>query len=145
MAAKHSILGLKQVLKTWVDTMVGGTYLIGLFADDLIPDYDLVDADYLAGDGLPDFAGYAVQPLEGWAPSFQDVEHARATAATYTFTNTDVDNPNSIYGYVITDAANTSVILAERDPVADTAPVVMGNVPGETYKVTPNLSTVNEA
>jgi hypothetical protein len=140
MAAKHSILGLQNLLDAYLNTyLVGSGSRIGLFTGNLNPDYSLVDADYLTSQ--PAFGGYATQALTPWAPAYQDVAHARSTAPTYTFTVAIAGAAENVYGYFITDATEVYIIVAERDPAA---PVAIGDVAGQTYKVTPNISDINE-
>jgi hypothetical protein len=81
------------------------------------------------------WAGYSPISLGTWAPSGLSGLTAQAFLNVFpTWFNT-TGSPVSVYGYFITDAGNSVVYWAERDPNAVSGPIVLN--PGDSY--TPNI------
>lgn len=85
------------------------------------------------------FMGYLAQPLAGAAASTTSGGKGSTTWNTLTFTNNS-GAPVTVYGYYITDTANTKLFWAERDPAA---PITI-NASGGHYYVTPALTLASE-
>lgn len=140
MAAVHSHIGLKFALDTYLAGVITAAFRLHLFVNAITPDVDTVIGDLVEADNI-NFPGYAAQDLTPYGAAFDDGDHARSTAATYTFTVSSPGPGLDIYGYFVTDSSDGGLYWCERDP---DAPVAIGTVAGSTYKVTPNLSDTNE-
>lgn len=148
MAAKFFAFGLQQVL-FWLNygmTFTVDNIAMGLFTADLDPAWDSDQADYFGSEAT--FDGYEIMYLseqgEYGAP-YQSGSHAKADAPTFTFECTGTSIVENIYGYFmyqVEGAFEKTIWFAERDP---SAPVSIGSTAGQMYRVTPNLSSVNEA
>lgn len=148
MAAKFFAFGLQEVLQLLTDglTVLPGFINMGLFTADLNPAWDSDQADYFGSEAT--FDGYSVIALTDAGPyggPYQSGSHAKSDAPTFTFECTGTAVVENIYGYFmyqLEGAFEKTIWWAERDP---SAPVSIGSTIGQMYRVTPNLSSVNEA
>jgi hypothetical protein len=82
------------------------------------------------------FPGYAAQTVTGWGAPVVSAHVATVTAAQLTFTRNATGATENVYGYYVTDAANTVLLWAELDP---NAPIGLTNN-GDQYLVTPSVA-----
>lgn len=147
MAAKFFAFGLQQVL-VWLNeglTFTPSQIMMGLFTADLDPDWDSDQADYFGSEATFDgYAPIALSDTVGYGAPYQSGSHAKMDAPTFTFECTGTAIVENLYGYFmyqIEGAFEPTIWFAERDP---SAPVSIGSTAGQMYRVTPNLSSVNE-
>lgn len=105
------ISGTKAGDKLFLEYMLGnaapGAFVVRLFQNNYTPTYDDVPSDYTEAT----LAGYAAVTLSAgtWVYTAADpYSHADYPQITWTFTGS-----GSLYGYYITDTANTTVFIAE--------------------------------
>lgn len=87
-----------------------------------------------------DFAGYAPIDLPGWSPAAVAAHIATAGNIAQQFTITA--GTQNIYGWYVTNAAGTALLLSQRDPLA---PILMDAGGMNAYAVTLNASAKDEA
>lgn len=85
--------------------------LVHLFKNDLVPAPNTVLADFTEAD----FDGYAASAAIVWGDPYQnELNQSTILGDAKTFTATGATTPNDIYGYYITDAGGTELLLSER-------------------------------
>lgn len=103
--------------------------------------YTPTNATILANLTESTFAGYAAVDLITWAAPSVAAHVATMSAAARTFTRSSSGTGEPVYGYFVTLADDTTLLWAERDPVADTSGVVYLTSAGDTYTVTPSFNS----
>ena len=84
------------------------------------------------------FTGYAVVTLSGFAAAAISGTQAYSTGSVATFTLTA--GSQNIYGYYVTDAADSKLYWAENDP---NAPIAL-NTTDNTYQITPKVQRTTQ-
>jgi len=92
--------------------------------------------DTLASYSEATFTGYATQNITGWGAPTIAAHVGAIQAASRTFTRTATGTTQNIYGYFVTNAGDTTLLWAERDP---NAPIPLTNN-GDSYTVTPRIT-----
>jgi hypothetical protein len=107
----------------------GGSNLIGMVAKLFVNNQTPGHADTLAMYTIAAWAGYANQLLAGFGPSALDgTFHAFSTASQIAFPNGS-GVAQQAYGYIVTDAAQSTLVFGERfagAPVAIPAGLGLG-------------------
>jgi hypothetical protein len=85
------------------------------------------------------FDGYNSQGISGWSDALAVLPRAMTGANALTWAKIIGANPNSIYGYYVTDL-DGNLLWCENDP---SAPVAM-TTPGNTYTVVPRFTIRSE-
>ena len=132
MTLKLADLGCKQILIDAASVWNATALKLHLFKSNTTPTTSDVIGTYTECD----FAGYAAISMTTWATPSVAAHVATMVAAAKTFTRSTTGTAQNIYGYYVTDNANTILLWAERD---SNAPIVVTNS-GDSYTVTPSLS-----
>lgn len=103
-----------------------------LFKSNTTPTTSTVIGDFTEAD----FPGYAAVDIITWAAATVAAHVATIAAALRTFTRSTTGAVQNIYGYYVTNNANTILWWSERDP---NAPIPLTNA-GDSYTITPQLT-----
>ena len=110
---------------------LGSAPLVHLFRADHTPAAGDTPESYVEAD----YSGYAPQALTTWTAAQTVGGVTTAIGDQLTFTVGPGGVGNDVYGYYVTDATDTVLLWAERDPAA---PVEM-QTEGQEYILTPRL------
>ncbi len=123
-----SDLGIAYQLNALVAKYGADALNLHLFQNNYTPSDSSVIGDFTEAT----FDGYAAETLSGWTSASVTAHVATSNATPIAFVKTGSVTSNNIYGYYVTNSANTVMYWAERDGAA---PIVM-NANGDTYTVT---------
>jgi len=128
-----SDIGLEKIGNILASGYDAEVFKIRLFKSDTVPTRTTVLADL----DECDFDGYAAQDLASWIFDTVTAHVGYITYPPVTFTRSAGATSNNVFGYYITDAANTELYWTERAvPAADHVGTVM-SIPTQTIVVTP--------
>ena len=128
MSLYVSDLGIAYQLAALIAKYGADNLLLHLYQNNYTP----TDSSVIGSFTEATFDGYASQTIATWSTPSVTAHVASSAAAPNVFTKSAGSTPNSIYGYYVTDSANTVMYWAERDP---DAPIPMTST-GNTYTVT---------
>lgn len=113
------------------------TLTMRLFQNNITP----ADTDVLATYTEADFSGYGGgTPFTNWGAALLSAGKAQSQADSIDNTHDGGPTNNNIYGYYVTDSANSKLYWAERDPAA---PTVL-NANGQKFTVVPRFTLATE-
>lgn len=112
------------------------TLTMRLYQNNKVP----ADADVLADYTEADFSGYLAQAFTNWGAALTTANKAQSQADSIDSTHNGGPTNNNIFGYYVTDSANTKLYWAERDPAAPT--VINAN--GQKFTVVPRFTLSTE-
>jgi outer membrane lipoprotein SlyB len=130
MAGKVMDQDLSDTLKdnTTGSGILNSGLVMRLFTNNITPTNANVIGDFTEAT----FAGYSSQTLGAWSAPSVTAHVGKVSGAALTFTITA--GSQTVYGYYVTDAGNTKLYFAERDP---NAPVALAATGPQTYTITP--------
>lgn len=122
-----SDLGVFSAMEILRQTWNSALLRLHLFQNNIIPARTNVLADFTEAT----FDGYAPVSISTWAVSVVSGHIAVSTPNNAIFTKSAGPTSNSVYGYYVTNSANTQLLWSERDPAA---PFLL-SVAGTQYSV----------
>lgn len=122
-----SDLGVFSAMEILRQTWNSSLLRLHLFQNNIVPSRTTVLADLVEAT----FDGYAAVAINSWAVSVVSSHIATSLPTNQIFTKTSGATPNTIYGYYVTNNANSQLLWCERDPAA---PFTM-SVAGTQYAV----------
>src|SRR5436189_2973693 len=128
MAGVMADNGSKQVLSEARTTWNTTALKLHLFVNNITPTTSNVIGDFTEAS----FTGYAAASIVTWAAPSVAAHIASMSPASVTFTRTATGTVQTVYGYYVTDNANTVLYWSERDA---NAPINITNN-GDSYTVT---------